>query len=312
VVTRPLLRLLILAWSRPPDRRFVRTKLNFDLRVVAGLHAVYGNLKSDEVTPYAATRAELFQLDETNSPGAGVGRKIRWTSGSLEDVSLAPLDSDLVTDSLFTDSRLDGAEPRVSPKTLSEFGDPSGNSQAMPQAGAPYPVQTVNESAGGYCIRWQGDGIPKVKIGELIGVQSPSNPRSYGLGVIRWMKQLPDKSLDLGLEVFSTRCEAADVREASDGAARSRSPAFKCLVVKDTDPASNATASLLLNAMSLPTGVDLSLSTEAGEQLIRLTRLIEYSSAFARYQFEFVRSNQSDTDRDDRPGDEFSDLWSNL
>ena len=34
VVTRPLLRLLIMAWSRPPDRRFVRTKLNFDLRVV--------------------------------------------------------------------------------------------------------------------------------------------------------------------------------------------------------------------------------------------------------------------------------------
>lgn len=313
-LTRPLLRLLILAWSRPPDRRFVRTRLNFDLRVVAGLHAVYGNLKSDSDTPYSTTRTELFKLDETDSPGAGISRKIRWTTGSLDDVSLAPLDSDLVTDSLFTDSRLDGSDPKISPKALSEFGQPAKDNPSTENGDGQtaYPVKTLNESAGGYCLHWQGDGIPRVKIGELIGVESPSSPRSYGLGVIRWMKQLPDQSLDLGLEVISTRCEAADVREAGDGSSRSRSPAFKCLVVKDTDAASNATASLLLNAMSLKTGVDLLLSIGNNDQLIRLTRLIEYSSAFARYQFEFVKSENDGDDPEDRPGEEFSDLWGNL
>lgn len=311
-VTRPLLRLLIMAWSRPPDRRFVRTKLNFDLRVVAGLHAVYGNLKSEDGPPYSTTRTELFKLEETASPEAGSSKKISWTTGSLTDVSLAPLDSDLVTDSMFTDSRLYG-ESAIPPARLSEFGE---QTQSEPEAKETeqqaHSVKTVNESAGGYCIRWDGEGIPRVKIGELIGVESPSDRATYGLGVIRWMKQLPDHALDLGLEVISTRCEAADVREASDASPRKRAPSYKCLVINDTDPASNSTASLVLNAMSLRTGVDLVLTANGREQLVRLTKLVEFSSAFARYHFESVKTDADEPGEDERPGDEFSDLWGNL
>ena len=313
VVTRPLLRLLIMAWSRPPDRRFVRTKLNFDLRVVAGLHAIYGNLQSEDGTPYATTRTPLFTLEETDSPGAGARKKVRWSSGSLENVYLAPLDSDLVTDSLFTDSQLNISPAGVPPSQLSGFAEtPSVESLPDEPGHERHAVKTINESAGGYCIRWQGEGIPRVKIGELIGVESPADRNTYGLGVIRWMKQLPDQALDLGLEVISTRCEAADVREASESPPRNRAPSYKCLVINDTDPASNSTASLVLSAMSLQTGIDLMLSIGGKEQLIRLTKLVEFSSAFARYHFEFVRSEDEDNDDEDNPGDEFSDLWSNL
>ena len=143
-------------------------------------------------------------------------------------------------------------------------------------------------------------------------MESPSDHKTYGLGVIRWMKQLPDHSLDLGLEVISTRCEAADVREASDASPHKRGPSYKCLVINDTDPASNATASLVLNAMSLQTGVDLALTFAGKEQLVRLTKLVEFNSAFARYHFEFVKSYSEESDEDERPGDEFSDLWGNL
>ncbi|MDJ0739273.1 MAG: hypothetical protein QNJ91_06125 [Gammaproteobacteria bacterium] len=313
VVTRPLLRLLIMAWSRPPDRRFVRTKLNFDLRVVAGLHAVYGNLKSDDDTPYAPTRTELFTLEETDSADGGPVRKVRWSTGSLEDVSLAPLDSDLVSDSLFADSRLFGAEPTIPPARLREFAEePRDHDDKARDEHEPHAVKTINESAGGYCIRWVGEGIPRVKIGELIGVESPSNRTTYGLGVIRWMKQMPDQALDLGLEVISTRCEAADVREAGGDSPRNRAPSYKCLVVNDTDPASNATASLVLSAMNLQTGIDLVLNVGGREQLIRLSKLVEFSSAFARYHFEMVKSDDDADDGDERPGDEFSDLWGNL
>lgn len=309
VLTRPLLRLLIMAWSRPPDRRFVRTKLNFDLRVVAGLHAVYGNLRSEDETPYATTRTPLFQLEEPDAPRAEK-RTPQWSPGSLEEVSLAPLDSDLVTDSLFADSRLHNVA--VPPSKLSEFAEkPSETEDEDDGEHARYSVKTINESAGGYCIRWQGEGIPRVKIGELIGVESPSDHSTYGLGVIRWMKQLADHSLDLGLEIVSTRCEAAEVKEAGSSV-RNRAPSYKCLVINDTDPASNATASLVLSSMSLQTGVDLLLNIGGKEQLVRLTKLVEFSSAFARYHFEFVKSDKEASDDDEQPGDEFSDLWSNL
>lgn len=312
VVTRPLLRLLIMAWSRPPDRRFVRTKLNFDLNVVAGLHAIHGNLQADEQPPYRTTRAALFTLEESNPPGEPKQRKVKWSPGSLENVSLAPLDSDFVSDSLFNDSVLSPGGLTADPtSTLTDFIEES-EPQAQEPESERHSVKTINESAGGYCIRWQGEQIPKVKIGELIGVESPSDKHKYGLGVIRWMKQRADQSMDLGLEVISTRCEAAEVREADSSAPRGRSPAFKCLVINDTDPSSNATASLVMSAMSLHTGVDLLLSIGDKEQLIRLNRLVEFSSAFARYQFEFVKTAEEEQDEEARPGDDFNDLWSNL
>jgi len=312
VVTRPLLRLLILAWSRPPDRRFVRTKLNFDLHVVAGLHAIYGNLQADEQPPYATYRTPLFTLEEVDKPSAS-RNKIQWSSGSLEDVSLAPLDSNPASDSMFRDSFLVGSRGPVPPVPPPQAVEPTEDKPlAEITETERHTVKTVNESAGGYCIRWQGDHIPRVKIGELIGVESPQDRRKYGLGVVRWMKQQPDQSLELGLEVISTRCAAADVREAEANSARNRAPSYKCLIINDTDPGSDSTASLVMSAMNLQTGVDLMLAMSGREQLIRLNKLVEFSSAFARYQFEFVKTADEANIADGRPDDEFSDLWNNL
>ncbi len=311
-LTRPLLRMLILAWSRPPDRRFVRTKLNFNLNVVAGLHAVYGNLRADNEPPYATRPAPLFTLEETEKTPAR--NKIQWSSGILEHASLAPLDSDFADESLFRDSFLASSRSPVPPAPMS----PPGTTEAEPleaEQGTEvtrHAVKTINESAGGYCIHWHGEDIPRVKIGELIGVESPQDRRKYGLGVIRWMKQQPDQSLDLGLEIMSTRCAAADVREDKTGSACKGAPSFKCLVINDTDPASNSTASLVMSAMNLKTGVDLVLSTNDKEQRIRLTKLVEFSSAFARYHFEFVRPEGGQDAADERHEDEFSDLWGSL
>ncbi len=312
VVTRPLLRLLILAWSRPPDRRFVRTKLNFDLHVVAGLHAIYGNLQADEQPPYATYRTPLFTLEEVDKPSPS-RNKIQWSSGSLEEVSLAPLDSNLASDSMFRESFLVGSRGPVPPVLPPQEVEPPED-KPLPEIAEtePHTVKTINESAGGYCIRWQGDHIPRVKIGELIGVESPQDRRKYGLGVVRWMKQQPDQSLELGLEVISTRCAAADVREAESSSTRNRAPSYKCLIINDTDPGSDATASLVMSAMNLQTGVDLMLAMSGREQLIRLIKLVEFSSAFARYQFEFVKTEDEANIADGRPDDEFSDLWNNL
>jgi len=311
IVTRPLLRLLIMAWSRPPDRRFVRTKLNFDLNVVAGLHAVHANQQAEDAPPYETTPAALFELQEADPRTAKAHSKIKWTPGSLENVSLAPLDSEFVSDSLFNDSYLLTNHGLGPTSRLTEFIEEPKAVEKETDPGR-HSVTTINESAGGYCIRWQGEGIPRVKIGELIGVESPSDRRTYGLGVIRWMKQLGDQKLDLGLEIISTRCESADVREAGSTSPRTRSPSYKCLVINDTDPSSNATASLVMSAMNLQTGVDLLMSIGDKEQLIRLTKLVEFSSAFARYHFEFVKTEEDEQADETRPGDDFDDLWSSL
>lgn len=311
VLTRPLLRLLIVAWSRPPDRRFVRTRLNFELNVVAGMHAIHANLRSEDgPTPFTTTRAAVFELQESPLPKGK--RKIEWSVGSLESATLAPLDSDFMSDSLLSDSYLAGGRSLGTSSTLKDFAPPPASETEPVEETQRHAVKTVNESAGGYCIRWQGEKIPRVKIGELIGVESPADRRKYGLGVIRWMKQSPEQQLDLGLEVISTRCEAGELREATaTGGVRKRAPAYRCLVINDTDPATDATASLVMSAMQLQTGVDLWLSMGGREQKVRLSRLVEFTSAFARYQFELVDAEKG-PDGSGGPGDEFSDLWSNL
>jgi hypothetical protein len=312
-VTRPLLRLLIMAWSRPPDRRFVRTRLNFELHVVAGLHAIYGNLQAEETPPFETTRAAVFALDETPMPKRGERRRIEWSAGDLEGATLAPLDSDFVTDSLLAESTLTGSRHSMTTSMLQEFGD-DGASRVDEDTTEvlPHKVKTVNESAGGYCIRWQGSQIPRVKIGELVGVQSPSDRQTYGLGVVRWMKQMADQELDIGLEVVATRCQAGDVREVAKTSPRTRAPSFKCLLINDSDPSSESQASLVMSAMTLQTGVDLWLSTGGKEQQIRLTKLVEFSSAFARYQFEFAANSDDGTDDVNGTSGEFDDLWSSL
>lgn len=319
VITRPMLRSLIVAWSRPPDRRFVRTRLNFELNVVAGLHAIHANLRSEDAAPpFSTTRTAVFALDEAKPPAPRGRRKPSWSPGSLEGATLAPLDSAFVSDSLLGESHLAGSRPLDAGSALQYFASPAeeiaapAEEVATPAGSQRHAVKTLNESAGGYCIRWQGEKIPRVKIGELIGIEAPTERRKYGVGVIRWMKQSPDQELDLGLEVIATRCEAGELREVARPGSRACAPTFRCLVINDTDPDANATTSLLMSAMSLQTGVDLWLSAGGREHRVQLTRLIEFSSAFARYQFDFVQTDDGSSAGRNGPGDEFSDLWSNL
>ena len=212
---------------------------------------------------------------------------------------------------MFNDSLLTNDYDKHAESSLKDFAE-GATPPAKEEEAVRHAVKTINESAGGYCIRWQGDELPRVKIGELIGVESPTDRRRYGLGVIRWMTQQPDRALDLGLEVVSTRCEAAEVRAAGKQSPRNPIPAYKCLVINDTDPSSNATASLIMNALNLTTGSDLLLSIGGVERPIRLTKVIEFSSAFARYHFEFVKSEEETPADGSRPEDEFSDLWNSL
>jgi hypothetical protein len=67
-----------------------------------------------------------------------------------------------------------------------------------------------------------------------------------------------------------------------------------------------------MSAMNLDTGIDLVLTKGEHEHRIRLTRLVEFSSAFARYLFEMVGSEQDDDAAGPTPGDDFNDLWGTL
>lgn len=65
-----------------------------------------------------------------------------------------------------------------------------------------YPAEVLDISLNGYRIRWTGTTPSHLKTGEFILVQESAHSQWRG-GVIRWIKQSSEKSLELGLEILA-------------------------------------------------------------------------------------------------------------
>lgn len=65
-----------------------------------------------------------------------------------------------------------------------------------------YQVDVVDISVNGYRIKWSGETPKNLKTGEFILVQENAQSPWRG-GVIRWIKQSSEKSLELGLEILA-------------------------------------------------------------------------------------------------------------
>jgi len=319
-LTKPLLRQLIIAWNKPPDRRFVRTRLNFELNVLVGLAAIYDGaaLPSEETAQEKPADVSPMSLEnpftqdsdeqllspfpaEPNPPAPDLSP----TNMSIAGLDDQPLGGDsLIRDSLLNDS-----------PTASDFADdwPSKPRHAVNPDAATISVTTRNESAGGYCIRWTtAENAPKVKVGELVGIASSTQRRQFTLGVVRWLRLLGGRELDLGLQIISSSVEAAQLRLAdSQTSRRSGNAPVDCLLLPaiDNDPSVDS-ASLILPNASFPLGSKLWLNQSGQERLVRLTTIVEFNSSFVRFQFSLV--NKEKNHDDTTPKTSFDDLWSNL
>jgi len=75
-----------------------------------------------------------------------------------------------------------------------------------------HSCRTINESSGGYCIDWPVDASLKIRVGELIGIQSNSQAVDFGLAITRWIKCLPGTRILVGLEIISHTSSSTKVR----------------------------------------------------------------------------------------------------
>lgn len=298
-LSRQLLRLLIHSWGSKHERRFVRTKLNFELSVTAGLHRLHD---------------QLLQLDGAQDPDSDASDRYgssflqpqeqsavdSWSEPYGHGASVNPVtvDAEGLGDSMFTDLA---------------FGPTTPSTPAMPAASpAPPPghaVRTLNESAGGYCIRWQGQDLPRVRVGELLGLQGAGGEGDISVAVIRWMRQEPSEALQFGVEILAPQCQAAEVTPTGDSRKEYPSTAQRCLLLPP--PAGQAAGCIVLSSALYNVGANLRLRQGRDKQVIRLTQVLETTGAYARYQYEPSRADREQsagTDSDDN----FDDLWTNL
>jgi hypothetical protein len=303
---KSVVRQLIMLWSKAQKRAFVRTKLNFELRIAVGLRSVYKliNLGDSPLTP-----------SSEKNPSDGTWIEAQFAEGS--DLHVSPR---------FSLQPLDVASYNPRRSNFEEFGPNSADFNEIAnepkldiwQADkdeetdkATNLFNTINESAGGYCLDWRGKQIPKIQVGELIGVQSAMSASKFGVGMVRWMRSANSESMQVGIQMIAPNALAVTARVAT----QKTQQAEKCLLLPEVGTSGQPT-SLICPSYPFSLGKKLLINDGENTQEIKLTRLLESSGSFSQYQFvrldEKLSSSQKD-DRDDLDDDsDYESLWSTL
>ena len=296
-----LQRQLIGAWSQPSKRRFVRTHLNFELHLSAGLKAVHSALLgASEPRPEPAQSKPMTTY---SAPASASPRVPSWAATAQTSLSLAPQDGNL-TDALTFDVPGRGQDPAG----VDRDGQvPWAEHDKTPSQLQLQVARTTNESAGGYCVRWSADHPTKVNIGEIVGI-GDGDGKEVAVSVIRWLKQDPSRDLEMGLEVVSQRSRPGEYW-AGSGPTATRSDRLRQpgILLPETQPGAGD-VSLIILSPDLETGASYSLSSCGIEGRIRITRIVETKGNFSRYEFELA--NAEDDPSTDR-GEGFGKLWKN-
>ena len=319
-ISRALLRQLIRNWHSPPERQFVRTRLHFSLHILCGLRAIHAALNplgADEAARHADAEplSGLSASPNINMPALPSQQTNPLDAIDDSKLSLSPLPSNERSDSLLMESQGQFGNSQLSDDPVSQWQD-SGLLDLQRSEGM--EITTLNESAGGYCLQWPTDRHPpKVKIGELLGIGGASGQPDYGLGVIRWIHCDNQAQMELGLQVISTQVEASTAYLAGANGRmppRSKQEPISCLLVRGGQgTGEQGDPTLILGNANYAVGTHLWLrDTSESQRLVRLSRLVDFSSAYARFAFEYVNQKGGmDSDRDGAYN-EFESLWNSL
>ena len=300
-----LLRLLIKLWSKAQKRAFVRTKLNFELRIAVGLKSIHKLIS-------LGTEPESPKEKQPEDDGTWIetafadGQELKVSS----HFSLMPLDS-----GNFNPRRGDFEEFGPNSRDFDSVEEPAStiwdedpDKGERPETNT---FRTINESAGGYCLDWSGEQIPKIQVGELIGVQSAMSANQFGVGMVRWMRRAKDERLLVGVQMIAPNAISVSARQEQDKKAEPQD----CLLLPEVGTSGQPTSFI---CPSYPFSLGNQLEVNEGENLreIKLTRLLESSGSIAQYQFVYLDHTDlpDQDDSDDGFGDDtdFDNLWTTL
>lgn len=300
-IPRYLLRQLIKAWGVPAKREFTRTRLNFELSVAIGLNSIHALINRP---PVKAASANDISFDPDS---------LDWLN--RDPTITHALESTVYQD---TPSNKFALEPETRIKTddqmpLQRHGTNNGKQEEVPgwvtgpdtSDSKVYPCETINESAGGYCLSWPDDS-PPLKVGELVGVQSTANSTQFGIGAIRWLRYDLITGLQVGLQLLSPASIAAT--GALDGVASLDQQS--CLIL----PKSTTTGemdSIITPPLPFKLKSRLVLESDNGKKHVELTRLIESNAAFCQFEYEDMDKQQTTKQESDTDGG-FDNIWSYL
>ncbi|MEJ2621279.1 MAG: hypothetical protein P8163_13745 [Candidatus Thiodiazotropha sp.] len=301
-----VIRQLIMLWSKAQKRAFVRTKLNFELRIAVGLRSVHKLITLGDVPP-AATKPDeesgTTWIDAQFAHGNELHVEGRFSLQPMDIASYNPRRGNFEE---FGPNSTDASELTEEPEI--EIWQDDKESELDKSTCL---FTTINESAGGYCLDWRGKEIPKIQVGELIGVQSAMSAAQFGVGMVRWMRSATDESMLVGVQMIAPNAMAVTAKLTEQDSGQQE----KCLLLPEVGTSGQPT-SLVCPSYPFSLGKTLLINDGETTQEVKLTRLLESSGSISQYQFVHLDESAAQKMKDDRndldSDSDYESLWSTL
>lgn len=258
---RDLLRRMIKFWGLPPKRQYARNKIRGHFSLCTGINALhfFGSGRNAFEPPDDHKQPELQEQDEATAKSAQAHDR-----NSQGD-------------------KAKGAGPKpgasaVPPRWLAQAG------VATPES---FPVdrwQLRDESARGLQLSREGSASVQVRIGDVLGIQSPHDAGVWRVGVVRWIKSPEVKRIDMGVERLAPTMTPAAVKPVSSG--RAAVGRYTQALLLPAIPALRRPPTLLVARGVYEPNCDLHLvMSQEPARTVRPSKLLERTASFDQVAF---------------------------
>ena len=279
------LRRLMLAWGVMPRRRFSRTRDHAQIVTATGLSAIHYFLSGEAAFNSAPGGISFQELPAGRFETKGV-RHLEFREIETRDPGRRKSDQRDNELHIAGQTRPTSTEETVARAAAGMRIDRSFQTQSW---------KMVNVSAGGYCLLWDNPETTRAQVGELIGLREQSDPDSFHwrLGIVRWMKSVDKRGLELGIQMLSPGAAAIGASpENCSGGGDDR--LVRGLLLPEV-ASINQQSSLLLPSPPFLLGNTALIDINGKALRVKLTKLVENTGSFA--QFQFATLNETVPDR---------------
>lgn len=296
-LSQNLINHLILAWGVFTGRTFMRLEANSRLILCVGLSTTHFFL--GEQKPFAR-----FVFGDNNPPQSGAGAA-QFKEQRRQSEMLDAWDQSMFG----TDSR---SEAQVTMESIDYHIRTGGNSM-MTFTGSDsekyhsFEVDVVNMSPGGYCLEWGNDAPAAIRAGELIGIKEEHH-NNWNIGVIRWVRQSKEKSLQIGVELLSPNAEPFAAR-ASDYEGKPQSDFMRAMILPEIKTAGQP-ASILTPSVSFKAGQYILLARDGAEECVQLKKQLSSTGSYSQFTYESVKplAQPASSGKIEKPAPQDNDL----
>lgn len=304
-LTPDLARKLMLHLTQHAKRDFARADRNERIHVAIGLDTIHRAIQADPERAGRGNPLKAVGLPETTralnlQTIAEHQRQANTDPANYYDPNAT---SDDIWRLVVNDAMWDRNTP-VAPSDP-ELHEAEDFNQNPPQEWADWRL--LNASPGGYCICWEHSEPARAQVGEIIALREREGANAlWRIGVIRWMRNVPEQGLVAGIQLLAARCYQITVHGTASPRQRATG-ALDALLLPEVK-ALRQPGSLILPEGPFHSGDAVVITDGPNESHVRLQEcLLQQSSSFAQFMISTV-----DTAPTSPTDNGFDALWSKL